>query len=203
VTKPYTAHPTAVLDGESPDNDFVDPNIGAGTRIWHFVHVCRGARIGEGVMLGQGVYVAPTAVIGNGCRLQNNVSVYDGVQLEEHVFCGPSMVFTNVSKPVPRAAVPRGEARFERTVVRRHASIGAGAVIVCGREIGEASFIGAGAVVIRDVPAFGLVVGNPARLAGWVCACGKRLDFGGRAHARCECGAAYRQIAPDLVEREL
>jgi len=208
--RPYVAHPTAVIDGQTADNGFVDPNIGAGTRIWHFAHVSAGARIGPDCVLGQGVYVASTAVLGRGCKVQNHVSLYDGVVLEDHVFCGPSMVFTNLSRPLPRAAIPRREA-FQRTVVRRHASIGAGAVIVCGHELGEACFVAAGAVVTRDVPAHALVAGNPARRIGWVCRCGARLAFADGT-ARCDatwmrdgaavtCGRTYRMDGPDRVAR--
>ncbi len=206
--RPYFAHPTAVIDGQTAGNGFVDPGIGAGTRIWHFCHVAAGARIGPDCVLGQGVYVAPTVVVGRGCRVQNHVSLYDGVVLEDHVFCGPSMVFTNVSKPLPRAAISRRDA-FLRTVVRRDASIGAGAVIVCGHELGEACFVAAGAVVTRDVPAFALVAGNPARRIGWVCRCGARLAFvDGRARCdggwqdagvRVPCGRTYRLEGADAV----
>lgn len=204
----YEAHPTAVIDGETPDNGHCDPNIGDGTRIWHFGHVSAGARIGSGCMLGQGVYVAPTAVLGRGCRVQNHVSVFDGVVLEDFVFCGPSMVFTNVSNPLPRAAVRRHEA-FAPTVVRRHASIGAGAVIVCGHELGEGCFVAAGAVVTRDVPAYAVVAGNPARRIGWACRCGARLVFEGdqvrcRATVLCDgvtvpCGRVYQLQGPQRV----
>lgn len=206
--RPYVAHPTAVIDGETPDNGHRDPNIGDGTRIWHFGHVSAGARIGPGCMLGQGVFVAPTAVLGRGCRVQNHVSVFDGVVLEDFVFCGPSMVFTNLSRPLPRAAIPRREA-FQRTVVRRHASIGAGAVVVCGHELGEGCFVAAGAVVTRDVPAYAVVAGNPARRIGWACRCGARLVFQ-RDQARCvgtffrdgvtvPCGRVYRMKGPQSV----
>lgn len=203
MSKPYQAHVTAVMDGETPDNGFCDPNIGEGTKIWHFCHVCAGARIGPRCTLGQNVYVAPTAVIGEGCRIQNNVSIYDGVVLEDHVFCGPSMVFTNLSRPLPRAAIKRHEA-FQRTLVRRHASIGAGAVIVCGVELGEACFVAAGSVVTRDVPPHALVMGNPARQVGWVCTCGGRLALEGTERAACPegCGRVWRllegRLVPDL-----
>ncbi|MBM4394721.1 MAG: N-acetyltransferase [Deltaproteobacteria bacterium] len=174
--KPYFAHPTAVIDGETADNGFCDPNIGEGTRIWHFCHVTAGARIGPRCNLGQNVYVGGAAVLGEGCKVQNNVSLYDGVELEDFVFCGPSTVFTNLSKPLPRAAIRRHES-YQRTRVRRNASIGAGAVIVCGHELGEACFVAAGAVVTRDVPAHALVAGNPAKQVGWVCECGGRLPL--------------------------
>jgi UDP-2-acetamido-3-amino-2,3-dideoxy-glucuronate N-acetyltransferase len=177
-------HPTAVIDEPC--------SIGPGTKIWHFAHVSRGARIGARCMLGQGVYVAPTASIGDGTRIQNNVSVYDGVTLEEDVFCGPSMVFTNVKNP--RAHVPRKDA-YLPTLVRRGATLGASATILCGVTIGRYAFVGAGAVVTRDVPELALVLGAPARIAGWVCACGERLAFGvsPSGDVRCAaCNAEYR-----------
>lgn len=176
MDKPYFAHRSAFIDGEKPENGFVDPNIGAGTRIWHHCHVMDGARIGAGCNLGQNVFVGGQAVIGAGCRLQNNVNVYDGVMLEDFVFCGPSMTFTNLSYPLPRAAIDR-HSMYQTTVVRRFASIGAGAVIVCGHELGTACFVGAGTVVVGDVPAYAMVVGNPAKIIGWVCECGHRLSF--------------------------
>lgn len=207
--KPYRAHPTAVVDGETEANGFADPNIGAGTRIWHHAHVMAGARLGESCNLGQNVFIAATAILGRNCKLQNNVNVYDGVVLEDDVFCGPSMTFTNLSSPLPRSAIPRHQA-YQRTVVRRHASIGAGAVIVCGHELGEACFVAAGAVVVRDVPAYALVAGNPARIKGWVCRCGGRLRFQDgvatctepleRDGATAPCGLRYRQVAADRVE---
>ena len=208
--KAYFAHPTAVMDGETALNGGCDPAIGEGTRIWHFSHVCAGARIGRACSLGQNVYVGAAAVLGDGCKVQNNVSLYDGVVLEDHVFCGPSMVFTNLSEPLPRAGISRRDA-WQRTVVRRHASIGAGAVIVCGHEIGEGAFVAAGAVVVRDVPAYTLVAGNPARVRGWVCRCGARLAFEGD-EARCTgafpldgrnvpCGRRYRKRPDGSVQK--
>jgi UDP-2-acetamido-3-amino-2,3-dideoxy-glucuronate N-acetyltransferase len=207
--KPYFAHPTAIVDGETPDNGQCDPNIGAGTRIWHHAHVMAGAVLGEGCNLGQNVFIGGTARLGRGCKLQNNVNVYDGVELEDFVFCGPSMTFTNLSKPLPRSAIVR-HGSYQRTVVRRNASIGAGAVIVCGHELGTACFVAAGAVVVRDVPAYALVAGNPARVVGWVCECGGRLRFDGDS-ARCDdryavdgrevvCGRAYRKTGETVVK---
>lgn len=207
--KPYFAHPTACIDGEARFPDGVDPRIGPGTRIWHYAHVMDGAEIGPNCILGQNVFVAATVRMGAGCKVQNQVNLYDGVVLEDFVFCGPSMTFTNLSRPLPRAAIPRHQA-YQSTLVRRFASIGAGAVIVCGHELGEACFVAAGAVVVRDVPAFALVAGNPARRIGWVCWCGARLRFEG-GEARCGevlelpgrppevCGRRYRLEGEERV----
>jgi UDP-2-acetamido-3-amino-2,3-dideoxy-glucuronate N-acetyltransferase len=162
----YFCHETAVVDDGAA--------IGRGSRIWHFVHVGSGARIGEDVTLGQNVFVASGAVVGNGCRVQNNVSIYDGVVLEEEVFCGPSMVFTNVVNP--RAAVER-KSEFRQTRVGRGASLGANCTIVCGASIGAYAFVGAGAVVTRDVKDHALVVGVPAEQVGWMSRHGERLDL--------------------------
>ncbi|RFP21477.1 N-acetyltransferase [Duganella sp. BJB488] len=169
----YIVHPSAIVDAGAA--------IGAGTRIWHFSHVCGGARIGAGCSLGQNVYVGGDAAIGDRVKLQNNVSVYDAVTIEDDVFCGPSMVFTNVHNP--RAAVVRKH-EYRPTLVRRGATIGANATIVCGVTIGRYAFIGAGAVVTRDVPDFALMAGVPARQLGWISRHGERLPFprgGGRA----------------------
>lgn len=173
----YTAHPTAVIDDGAL--------IGTGTRIWHFSHVCAGARIGDGCSLGQNVYVAPTAVIGDRVKIQNNVSVYDGVVLEDDVFCGPSLVFTNVINP--RAQVSRKH-EYQPTRVKRGATLGANAAVVCGNTIGAFALVGAGAVVTRSVPDYALVVGNPARRIGWVCECGETLGAGAVCDA---CGRRY------------
>ena len=165
--------------------------VGAGTRIWHWTHVCAGARIGAGCSLGQNVYVGAKAVIGNGCKIQNNVSVYEGVTLEDDVFCGPSMVFTNVVNP--RAAVSRKD-EFRATLVRRGATLGANCTVVCGHTIGRYAFVGAGAVVAADVPDYALVLGVPARRAGWMCECGLRLAPR-KGAAACRCGRRYRVAA--------
>jgi UDP-2-acetamido-3-amino-2,3-dideoxy-glucuronate N-acetyltransferase len=157
-------HPSAIVDAGA--------QLGAGTRVWHFSHVCAGARIGEGCSLGQGVYVGNDVVIGRNVKVQNNVSVYDAVTLEDDVFCGPSMVFTNVHNP--RAAVVRKHA-YRRTLVRRGATLGANCTVVCGCTVGPWAFVGAGAVVTADVPAYALVVGVPARQVGWMSAHGERL----------------------------
>ena len=168
----HWAHPTAVIDRGA--------TIGAGTKIWHFCHVMKGARVGARCVLGQNVFVAGGAVVGDGCHVQNNVSIYDGVVLADEVFVGPSAVFTNVK--TPRAAVSR-KGEFVTTRVGRGATIGANATIVCGVAIGEYAFVGAGAVVTRDVAAHALVTGVPARRAGWVCSCRGR-DFALRGAAR-------------------
>ena len=154
--------------------------VGAGTKIWHFCHVMPGAVIGERCSLGQNVVVMPGTRIGNNVKIQNNVSIYEGVELEDDVFCGPSMVFTNVINP--RSAVSRKH-EYQRTLVRRGATIGANATIVCGVTLGEYAFVGAGAVVTRDVRSFALVTGVPARQVGWMCRCGERLSASGKREA--------------------
>jgi UDP-2-acetamido-3-amino-2,3-dideoxy-glucuronate N-acetyltransferase len=178
----HTIHPTAIVDDGA--------TIGEDTRVWHWVHVCGGARIGRGCSLGQNVFVGNQVVIGDNVKIQNNVSVYDDVTLEDDVFCGPSMVFTNVVNP--RSHVPRKD-EYRPTVVRRGATLGANATVVCGHEIGEYAFVGAGAVVTRDVAPHALVVGTPARRIGWMCHCGVRLPEALDDHpVRCECGRTYR-----------
>ena len=177
-------HPSAIVD--------TGALLGDGTRVWHFAHVCAGARIGAGCSLGQGVYVGNDVSIGRNVKIQNHVSVYDAVTLEDDVFCGPSMVFTNVHNP--RAAVPR-KAEYRRTLVKRGATLGANCTIVCGTTVGEHAFVGAGAVVSRDVPAFALVVGVPARRIGWMSRHGERLALpaSGQAQACCPAtGERYR-----------
>lgn len=157
------------------ESAYVDPgaSIGAGTKVWHFCHVMPGAVIGRDCVLGQNVVVMNGAKIGNNVKIQNNVSVYEGVEIEDDAFCGPSMVFTNVINP--RSAVSRKH-EYRRTLVRKGATIGANATIVCGVTLGRYAFIGAGAVVTRDVPAYALMTGVPARRTGWVCECGVKLD---------------------------
>src|SRR3546814_7214597 len=162
----YTRHETAIVDDGA--------QIGEGSRVWHFVHVCAGARIGAGVSLGQNVFVANKVVIGDRCKIQNNVSVYDNVTLEEGVFCGPSMVFTNVYNP--RSLVERKD-EYRDTLVKKGATLGANCTIVCGVTIGEYAFVGAGAVVNKDVPAYALMVGVPARQIGWMGSHGEALDL--------------------------
>jgi len=172
-------HPSAIVDAGA--------QIGDGTRVWHWVHVCGGARIGAGCSLGQNVYVGNDVVIGNNVRIQNNVSVYDSVRLDDDVFCGPSMVFTNVYNP--RSAIDRKK-EYRPTLVRRGATLGANCTLVCGITVGEYAFVGAGAVVNRDVEPYALMMGVPARRRGWMCRCGVQLKGNGRL--RCECGASYQ-----------
>lgn len=162
----YSVHSSAIVDDGA--------EIGEGSRVWHFVHVCGGAKIGKNVSLGQNVFVGNRVSIGDNCKIQNNVSVYDNVTLEEGVFCGPSMVFTNVYNP--RSLIER-KSEYRDTVVRRGATLGANSTIICGVTIGEFAFVGAGAVVNRDVPDFALVTGVPARQSGWMSAYGERLDL--------------------------
>lgn len=162
----YYQHPSAIVDEGA--------QIGEGSRVWHFVHVCGGARIGKGVSLGQNVFVGNKVVIGDHCKIQNNVSVYDNVTLEDGVFCGPSMVFTNVYNP--RSLIERKD-EYRDTLVKKGATLGANCTIVCGATIGEYAFVGAGAVVNRDVPPYALVVGVPARQIGWMSQFGEQLQL--------------------------
>jgi UDP-2-acetamido-3-amino-2,3-dideoxy-glucuronate N-acetyltransferase len=176
---PPTIHPTAIVDEGA--------RIGDGSRVWHWAHVCSGARIGTDCSFGQGVFVGNDVVIGNNVKVQNNVSIYDAVRLEDDVFCGPSMVFTNVYNP--RSAIVRKD-EYRQTLVRRGATLGANCTVVCGVTIGEHAFIGAGAVVNRDVPAYALMLGVPARRSGWMCSCGVQLH--GTGTVSCACGTAFR-----------
>ena len=197
---PYV-HPTALVD----EGATLEP----GVKVWHFAHVCKGARIGAGSVLGQNVYVGPGVVMGRGCKVQNNVSVYEGVTLEDDVFVGPSAVFTNVVNP--RAHIVRRH-EFKATLVRRFASIGANATIVCGTTIHPGAFVAAGAVVTRDVPPYVLVQGVPARAVGFACECGQmlgqapraqpRVQRGRRARMACAaCGSDYEVLAEGGLAR--
>ena len=180
----FYRHPSAIVDEGA--------QIGDGSRVWHFVHVCAGARIGRGVSLGQNVFVGNRVSIGDQCKIQNNVSVYDGVTLEEGVFCGPSMVFTNVYNP--RSLVERKD-EYRPTLVKEGATLGANCTIVCGATIGEYAFVAAGAVVNRDVKAYALMAGVPARQMGWMSRHGERIDLPltGSGEATCAAtGTRYR-----------
>lgn len=188
----YFVHPSAIIDEGA--------QIGDDSRVWHFVHVCAGARIGSGVSLGQNVFVGNRVVIGDRCKIQNNVSVYDNVILEEGVFCGPSMVFTNVYNP--RSLIERKN-EYRDTLVKKGATLGANCTIVCGVTIGAFAFVGAGAVVTRDVPAYALVVGSPARQIGWMSEFGERLDLPLQGDGQTVCphtGARYLLQAGVLVK---
>ena len=187
----YFQHESAVVD--------YGAQIGDDSRIWHFSHVCSGARIGVGVSLGQNVFVGNEVVIGDRCKVQNNVSIYDNVTLEDGVFCGPSMVFTNVHNP--RALVERKN-EYRDTVVGKGASLGANCTIICGVSIGAYALIGAGAVVTRNVPAFALMVGVPAKQTGWISAFGERLDLPLEGNAKTVCahtGVIYRLSGDSLI----
>ncbi len=186
----WWAHPSAIVDEGA--------TLGDGTRVWHFAHVSPGARIGDGCSLGQGVYVGNDVLIGHRVKIQNNVSVYDAVTLEDEVFCGPSMVFTNVMNP--RAAVVR-KSEYRRTLVKRGATLGANCTVVCGTTVGEYAFVGAGAVVSRDVPAYALVVGVPARRIGWMSHHGERLALpaSGTGAAVCPATGERYQLDGDIL----
>ena len=176
------------------ESSYVDDGctIGEGTKIWHFSHVMTGARIGKRCNIGQNVVVSPGVVIGDNVKIQNNVSIYTGVTLEDDVFCGPSMVFTNVVNP--RSAVPRKD-EYRSTLVKRGASLGANCTIVCGYVVGAYAFIGAGAVVTKHIPDYALVVGNPGRISGWMCECGVKLASGSSPPKEATCGACNRRYA--------
>lgn len=183
MTPSYTVHPSAIVDEGA--------QIGEGSRVWHFVHVCSGAKIGKGVSLGQNVFVGNKVTIGDKCKIQNNVSIYDNVTLEEGVFCGPSMVFTNVYNP--RSLIERKN-EYRDTLIKKGATLGANCTIVCGATVGEFAFVGAGAVINKDVKPYALMVGVPARQIGWMSEYGEQLDLPLRGHARATCthtGASY------------
>lgn len=187
--KDYYAHESAVIDQGC--------TIGPGTKIWHFSHIMSGCTIGESCNIGQNVVISPGVVLGRNVKVQNNVSIYTGVVCEEDVFLGPSMVFTNVINP--RSAVVRKDS-YAKTVVRRGASIGANATIVCGNDIGEYAFIGAGAVVTKEVKPYALVVGNPARQTGWMSKFGHKLIFNAQGLAQCPEGADWYKLENNRVQ---
>ena len=181
----YYVHESSYIDD--------DVEIGEGTKIWHFCHVQKGARLGKNCSLGQNVNVGNNVRIGNGVRIQNNVSVYEGVEIEDNVFCGPSCVFTNVT--TPRAHFPV-HGIYAKTLIKEGASLGANCTIVCGHTVGRSALIGSGSVVTKDVKDYALMVGVPARQLGWVCECGKRLDD----TLKCSCGRAYSLDGDTLVQ---
>ena len=188
--KNYFVHESSYVDEPS--------TIGEGSKIWHFSHILKNVAVGKKCNIGQNVVIGPNVKVGDNCKIQNNVSVYEGVELEENVFCGPSMVFTNVFNP--RSEVVRKD-EYRKTLVRRGASIGANATVVCGSTIGAYAFVGAGAVVTRDVPDYGLVMGNPARRTGWMCRCGEKLPKGrtGDPVSCGACGARYAVAAESIT----
>ncbi len=190
MAEEFYAHPTAVIDEGC--------TIGAGTKIWHFTHVMPNCTIGEHCNLGQNVVVSPGVVLGRNVKIQNNVSIYTGVTCEDDVFLGPSMVFTNILNP--RSAIIRRD-QYVKTLVKKGASIGANATIVCGHTIGEYALIGAGAVVTKDVPAYALVIGNPARQAGWVSEYGHRLKFDKNNIAVCSESKEKYQLTNNTVKK--
>ncbi|MBE0646941.1 MAG: N-acetyltransferase [Bacteroidales bacterium] len=190
MEKPYFAHETAIIDE--------DCTIGKGTKIWHFTHIMSGCEIGENCNFGQNVVVSPGVKLGDNVKVQNNVSIYTGVNCEEDVFLGPSMVFTNVTNP--RSSVIR-RGQYEQTLVRKGASIGANATIVCGNEIGQFAFIGAGAVVTKDVPAYALIVGNPGKHIGWMSEFGHRLNFDTEGIAVCPESKEHYQLRNGIVTK--
>jgi UDP-2-acetamido-3-amino-2,3-dideoxy-glucuronate N-acetyltransferase len=186
--QPYFVHASSYVDEPCV--------IGAGTKIWHFSHVMKNSRIGDRCNIGQNVVISPDVTIGNNVKIQNNVSIYTGCILEDDVFCGPSMVFTNVVNP--RSHVTRKD-EYRTTLVKTGASLGANCTVVCGHTIGRYAFVGAGSVVTSDVPDYALVYGNPARVRGWICQCGIKLEFtAGRAKCAA-CGAAYSKEADNVT----
>ena len=189
----YTVHPSAIVDEGA--------QIGEGSRVWHFVHVCGGAKIGKGVSLGQNVFVGNKVIIGDKCKIQNNVSVYDSVTLEEGVFCGPSMVFTNVFNP--RSLIERKN-EYRNTLIKKGATLGANCTIVCGATVGEYAFVGAGAVINKDVKPYALMVGVPARQIGWMSEFGEQLDLPLEGHAQTTCqqmGDLYILSGTSLIKQ--
>ena len=190
MNKDYFVHKSSFIDE--------DVKIGKGTKIWHFSHIQSGAIIGEECTLGQNVNVSNNVIVGNYCKIQNNVSLYEGVELEDYVFCRPSMVFTNIR--LPRSEYPqKGSLHYEKTLVKKSASIGANSTIICGATIGEYSLIGSGSMVTKNVPAFSLVFGNPAKVIGWVSKTGERLIFDETGIARCKKSDEIYQKINNLV----
>ena len=190
MNKDYFVHKSSFIDE--------DVKIGKGTKIWHFSHIQSGAIIGEECTLGQNVNVSNNVIVGNYCKIQNNVSLYEGVELEDYVFCGPSMVFTNIR--LPRSEYPqKGSLHYEKTLVKKSASIGANSTIICGATIGEYSLIGSGSMVTKNVPAFSLVFGNPAKVIGWVSKTGETLIFDETGIARCTKSDEIYQKINNLV----
>ena len=190
MEKDYFVHDSSYVDE--------DVEIGEGTRIWYFCHIQRGARIGKRCSLGQNVNISNHVKIGDGCKLQNNVSLYEGVELEDYVCCGPSCVFTN--DLTPRTKYPKGSAGYKKTLIREGASIGANATIVCGHTVGRWALIGAGAVVADNVPDHALMLGVPAKLAGYVCECGSRMKFENDQAVCAACGRTYQKTPDGNVE---
>ena len=188
--KPYFAHKTSVIDP--------DCTIGEGTNIWHFSHIMSNCVIGDNCNLGQNVVISPEVILGNNVKVQNNVSIYTGVVCEDDVFLGPSMVFTNIINP--RSAIKRKN-QYAKTLVKRGASIGANATIVCGNTIGEFAFIGAGAVVLKDIPPYALVVGNPSRQIGWISEYGHSLNFNEQGYAICSESKEAYQLKANSVQK--
>ncbi len=181
--KPYFVHESSYVDDGAV--------VGEGTKVWHFSHIMPGAVIGKGCSIGQNVNIGGKAVLGDNVKVQNNVSIYDNVTLEDDTFCGPSMVFTNVFNP--RSHVSRKD-EYMDTLVKRGATIGANATVICGNTIGRYAFIGAGAVITKDVPDYALMFGNPAHQHGWVCQCGEKLDLSGEAATCQRCGMEYKLV---------
>ncbi len=191
MEKEYFIHPTAVVDEPM--------EIGEGTKIWHFTHIMSGARIGEGCIIGQNVFIGSGALLGNNIKVQNNVSIYEGVIVEDDVFCGPSMVFTNVFNP--RSFISRKK-EFRKTLVKKGATIGANVTIICGNTIGQYAFIGAGSVLTKDVSDYALVYGNPGRVKGWVCQCAEEISFrSGKAVCKA-CGKKYKKYRNGVKQIE-
>ncbi len=187
--KEYFVHKSAYIEK--------DVQIGKGSQVWHFSHIMKGAEIGENCKIGQNVFIDRKVRIGNGVKIENNVSIYRKVTLENNVFCGPSAVFTNVINP--RSAYPRKLSEYRKTLVREGATIGANATIVCGHTLGKYTFIGAGSVVTKDIPDHALAYGNPAKIKGWMCKCGVKLEFS-KSRAKCsECNKMYNKKSKNVV----